>query len=394
MGARLTLTGIATAAIVALGASPVQAAGPAGRGAETDTFTPVIQDVISTPRWFRGVDGRVHIDYDLRLLNSFPVDATITSIEVRRRGGGLLGTLTGDELLAAMSPLGRPAENSTTLPPATTALAYIGLTVPTKRQLPRRLVHTTSVEVAPGLPLPPTNVTTGARARVTSDPPIAIDPPLAGARWAAIVGPHRRALQPINGRLTNGQRYAIDWNRIDEQDRPQFGDPASFASNPSYGAPVLAVGDAKVVEAVDGIANQPPDSFTPVGIEIADGNFVILKLAPGVYAGYAHLIPGSVAVDAGDRVRSGQVLGELGNSGNSDGPHLHFQLMDRPSLLASDALPIEFRRFKLRGVVASLDVFGEAYFGQTPVPFTTAGAGPYRDRGPVGLDILDFPDLP
>ena len=354
----------------------------------------MIQDVISTPRWFRGVDGRVHVDYDLRLQNSFPVNATITSIEVRRRGGGLLATFTGDELLAAISPLGSPAENETTLPPASTALAYIGLTVPTKRQLPRRLVHTTTVEIEPGLPVPATSVTTGARARVSTDPPIAIDPPLAGSRWAALIGPHRRAVQPIDGRLTNGQRYAIDWNRLDEQDRPQFGDPASFASNPSYGAPVLAVGDAKVVEAVDGIANQPPDSFTPVGIEIADGNFVILKLAPGVYAGYAHLIPGSVAVDAGDRVRSGQVLGELGNSGNSDGPHLHFQLMDRPSLLASDALPIEFRRFKLRGVVASLDVFGEAYFGQTPVPFTTAGAGPYRDRGPVGLDILDFPDLP
>ena len=39
----------------------------------------------------------------------------------------------------------------------------------------------------------------------------------------------------------------------------------------------------------------------------------------------------------------------------------------------------------------SLDAFGEAYVDQTPVPYSMAGAGPYRNRGPVGLDILDLP---
>jgi murein DD-endopeptidase MepM/ murein hydrolase activator NlpD len=57
---------------------------------------------------------------------------------------------------------------------------------------------------------------------------------------------------------------------------------------------------------------------------------VILKLRHRVYAGYAHLIPGTVTVNRGDTVREGEVLGELGNSGNSNGPHLHFQLMNAP----------------------------------------------------------------
>jgi murein DD-endopeptidase MepM/ murein hydrolase activator NlpD len=252
-------------------------------------------------------------------------------------------------------------------------------------------VHTTTADIEPGLPVPPTIAATGAVARVHQGPPIRIAPPVSGPGWAAIIGAHRRAVQPISGRLLNGQRFAIDWNRIDAEGRPAFGDPSTFASNPSYGQPVTAVGDAKVVAAMDGIPDQPPDSFTPVPLEIADGNFVILKLARNVYAGYAHLIPGTVAVARGDRVREGDVLGDLGNSGNSNGPHLHFQLMNAPSLLDSDALPLVFKRVTVTGVVPSLDAFGEAYVNQAPVPFTTELNGAYRDRGPVGLDILAFP---
>jgi hypothetical protein len=54
-------------------------------------------------------------------------------------------------------------------------------------------------------------------------------------------------------------------------------------------------------------------------------------------------------------------------------------------------VPFVLRRFDLVGIVPSLDVYGEADQGQTPVPFSTVGAGPYRNRRPVGLDILDLP---
>lgn len=382
-----------------LSSAVLSIAGPAGvptaaasDRAAAQTYTPVIQDVLASPRWYRGIDNRVHVEYELRLINGFPVAATVTEIEVRRGGGATIAELTGEQLLAAISPIGEPRRNETTIPPNSAAVAFIDLTLPGPLQLPRRILHATTVDVEPGLPVPATSVNTGARARVHQQRAIRIDAPLSGPRWGAIIGPHRRSVQPVNGRFTNGQRFAVDWNRLDEADRPAFGDPSSFASNPSYGAPVLAVGDGRVVEAVDGIPDQPPDSFTPVGLEIADGNYVILKLAPRVYVGYAHLVPGSVRVERGEAVESGDLLGELGNSGNSDGPHLHFQLMDAPSLLAAESLPFVLRRFALRGIVPSLDAFGEAYVTQTPVPYTSEGAGPYRNRGPVGLDILDLPE--
>jgi hypothetical protein len=53
---------------------------------------------------------------------------------------------------------------------------------------------------------------------------------------------------------------------------------------------------------------------------------------------YAHMRPGSLKVKVGDKVVTGQVLGVLGNSGNTDAPHLHFHVMDGPSPLLSRAV--------------------------------------------------------
>lgn len=59
------------------------------------------------------------------------------------------------------------------------------------------------------------------------------------------------------------------------------------------------------------------------------GNYVILKCGD-IFPLYAHLQNGSVLVRPGDTVRSGDVLGKVGNSGASLQPHLHFQVMDTP----------------------------------------------------------------
>ena len=93
------------------------------------------------------------------------------------------------------------------------------------------------------------------------------------------------------------------------------------------------------MEAVDRFPDQIPNAPTPVTIREADGNHVILALGDGRYAFYAHLEPNSVRVKRGDGVREGEVLGRLGNSRSSTGPHLHFHVMNRPSALAADGLP-------------------------------------------------------
>jgi murein DD-endopeptidase MepM/ murein hydrolase activator NlpD len=81
------------------------------------------------------------------------------------------------------------------------------------------------------------------------------------------------------------------------------------------------------------------------------GNSVIEKIAPGEYATYAHMQTGSLRVQVGQRIRTGQVIGLLGNSGNTTGPHLHFGIVDGPSFY-SNSLPFALSSFIVQGRIA------------------------------------------
>jgi len=70
------------------------------------------------------------------------------------------------------------------------------------------------------------------------------------------------------------------------------------------------------------------------------GNYVVLESLEGVFALFAHLRQGSVVVSEGDNIEGRELLGQVGNSGNTIQPHLHFQLMKESDL--SQAIPIPF----------------------------------------------------
>ncbi|MHA1188121.1 MAG: M23 family metallopeptidase [Candidatus Heimdallarchaeota archaeon] len=72
------------------------------------------------------------------------------------------------------------------------------------------------------------------------------------------------------------------------------------------------------------------------------GNYVIIQHENNEYSFYAHIIKGEVKVKKGDKVKQGQVIGLLGNSGNSTGPHLHFHLMDDSGIFTGRGLPCHF----------------------------------------------------
>lgn len=84
----------------------------------------------------------------------------------------------------------------------------------------------------------------------------------------------------------------------------------------------------------------------------------------------------------------GQVLGLLGNSGNSDAPHLHFHVMNGPSPLGSQGLPYVFERFTGRGR-ADLDDDG-ALHGKTVNVDTAWYAGVKADALPLNEEVVDF----
>jgi murein DD-endopeptidase MepM/ murein hydrolase activator NlpD len=370
------------------------AAAAAAEPAEV-VLTPVVQSVMSTPRWFPGDGGRVHLQYELMLTNTVPLDVDVTKVEVLGDGRPI-EVLTGDTLQAAMAPLGSEKGSTTKLAGSTVAVVWLDLSFDSRRQLPEQVSHRLTVDVGPGLPVGPEITATGATAQVSQQQPTVIGPPLRGGRWVAVggaMGPHRRALQAVNGQLRLGQRFAVDFAALLDQDgRSHAGNPDENASYGNYGQPVMAVGAGTVVSTVDGLPDQIPNQNTPVPLAEAGGNEVILRLDSGVYAGYGHFKPGSVRVEPGQRVRRGAVLGELGNSGNSTGPHLHLQLMADPSFLDTDGLPFVIEGFRLDGTVPSLDALLEADAAGTPMPMDTELAGPKVRRGIAGLDVVTFPD--
>ena len=361
-------------------------------GVDQLAVTPVSQSVVSAPRWFRGDDGRIHLQYEMTLTNAVAVPVRIASLQVRDGAGRLVRAYSGARLRTAMSLLATPDAATVRLPPSTVGVVWVDLSFATARALPRTVVHRLTVDVGPGLPLGPLVTTTGARAGVARRGGVVIAPPVTGPRWVAIggpMGPHRRALQPLRGRLRLGQRFAVDFSaRLDGQARTYAGDPARNSSYFIYDQPVVSVGAGLVVEAVDRYPDQVPNHNVPVPPGAGDGNHVVVRLGPGRFAAYAHLRPGSVQVRRGQRVRAGQVLGRIGNSGESTGPHLHFQLMSGPSVLDSDGLLFAFDAYALDGRLTSLGAFIAADRRGTPVPVDAAGAGPRGRVGVVGLEVI------
>ncbi len=167
------------------------------------------------------------------------------------------------------------------------------------------------------------------------------------------------------------------------------GDPSKNANWAPYGADVLAVADGRVVKIVDGVPENDPTSDTkavPITLETVAGNYLILELGDGRYALYAHLQPGSFAVKQGARVRRGQTLAKLGNSGQSDAPHLHLHIMDEPSPLAAEGLPLVLSSFELQGHVASLHVLTDGTGWKPSAPSSTR-----TGEMPIENAVVRFP---
>lgn len=115
---------------------------------------------------------------------------------------------------------------------------------------------------------------------------------------------------------------------------------------------MFAVADGTVVSIQDGQPETTPNSpMRPKTKDDYGGNHVILKIAPNVFALYAHLQPGSLAVKVGDVVKAGMPLARIGNTGPSLGPHLHFGVSDRPDFFAGRSLPFVLDRFTTVGAV-------------------------------------------
>jgi murein DD-endopeptidase MepM/ murein hydrolase activator NlpD len=234
--------------------------------------------------------------------------------------------------------------------------AIVFLWVPVDgRTPPARLRHRVTVERGTGDSVTVDTIA-GETIAVANDVAV-IGPPLRGGGWLAANGPaaesgHRRALVPVDGIPAIAQRFGIDYLRVSEAGLTFSGDRANNDSYLAEGQDALAVADGVVAATKDGIPENVPginSRAVPITLETVGGNYVILDIGRGRYAFYAHLKPGSLRVKTGDRVKRGQVVGLVGNSGNSTEPHLHFHISDGTSPLGAQGVPYAFETFQLEG---------------------------------------------
>ncbi|MDO3634245.1 M23 family metallopeptidase [Mycolicibacterium arseniciresistens] len=361
-----------------------------------DAITPLVGSVPFAPVPFAGSDGRTHMVYELAVTNFTGAPLTVDELKVLDDStSAVLGELDAAALRDRMQPAGSRA-GAEQLEPGQAATIFIHLILDGAADH-TTLVHEVAVTGA-AIPTERNRLTERiATTKVDERTLPVVSAPLRGERYIAAdaccdAARHTRAVLPVNGRPFLAQRYAIDFEQADAQNRIFTGNPRDAAGYQIYGEEVLAVADGTVVGARSDLPEQTPGVY-PAGIPIdeADGNFVVLDIGEGFFVNYAHMQPGSVRPKVGDRVTRGDVIGLVGNTGNSVAPHLHLHVMDGPSPLAAQGLPYLYDRFTLTGQVASTADF-DASEGEGVPLVTVPGVdrAEHTDQLILDQNIVDF----
>ena len=209
--------------------------------------------------------------------------------------------------------------------------------------------------------------------RNRTNEPIAVSFPLAG-EWCPVTTPGHTI--PSHGTDLLGQRYAYDFFQIDwsKAEGYKFYRTSTISSilfgvrledTFCWSQPIFSPFRGEVVETADGWNERNPVHFVRdhlngmknlftlfatkascnADLRYLLGNYIILK-QDDIYSLIAHAKRNSILVSAGDSIEEGQKLAEVGHSGNSSSPHLHFQIMDTPELLKAKGLPCCFKEYR------------------------------------------------
>jgi hypothetical protein len=299
--------------------------------------------------------------------------------------------ITGRVRLFGAAPPG--SADSATVPAGASGTTFFDVTFASLDAVPELLAHRVSIRQAAGTALS----TITDPVPVACEPPVRISPPLTGSGWwngngcCRTVNAHRGATLPLNGDIRVPEQFAIDFVQVAPDGTCCNGPVREVRSWLFYDAPVLAAAPGTVVAAVDDLEDQIPGPPEGVTVQNAAGNHVIQDIGNGRWVMYAHLRPRSVAVRVGDTLRPGQPIGRVGNSGYTTAPHLHFQVMDRPSPLNAVGLPFVFDRFRVEGTVQGLpDTVDADYEAGRAVQSERSGARPATDQMPAEGQVFGF----
>jgi hypothetical protein len=320
--------------------------------------TAILVSPIHEAQIVRGDDGKDHVEYELLVVNVFSEPVTLSSVIVLDPAGKELMRIEGGTLAAATQTLF--AKTATPVVPASAAVSVdVDLMLPpdtAPQRVTHRIAYTLKADSELALMVGSLEVD-APEVAINRRPAIVIRPPLQGNGWLATSAcckpnVHRDERIAIDGvRIETGETFAVDWAKV-KKDRLFDGDGKRVEQYYGFGEDVLAVADGTVVSIHDGMPDQTPFVFmVPKSKSDYGGNNVILEIAPNVFAWYAHLSQGSITVKVGDAVKAGTPIAKLGNTGPSEGPHLHLGLIDKPDPIAGRSLPFVFDSFTVVGAI-------------------------------------------
>ncbi len=144
-------------------------------------------------------------------------------------------------------------------------------------------------------------------------------------------------------------RYGYDFQTVKEDGQLYKNDGKELSDWYCFGQNVYATAAGTVVDAVDGAVDPRIGTLAfnyqtdvPGNVKIMGGNYIVIQHQDNTFSQFFHLKKGSVQVAIGDKVKKGQLIAQVGNSGDSFKPHLHYQISDSKNLFNSAGLPVYF----------------------------------------------------
>jgi len=331
---------------------------PAAFAQSNISFPPFLEMRVPKPPTVAAAENGQLLVYEVHVTNFTPQPITLKKLEVMSSPDQrVVFTLSDSGLMRGVTRPGMPpAAQAERLKVNGGMRAVVFLWVPlTTGTAPKSIQHRLTIETGTGDSVR-TQQLDGAVVPVTAEA-VTIGPPLRGGPWLTGNGPadasgHRRSLIPIYGTPAIAQRFAIDFVKVADDNKTFKGDQLKNESYYAEGVDALAVANGTVVEVKDSIPENVPginSRAVPITLETVGGNHVIIDIGGGYYGFYAHLKPGSLKVKLGDKVTRGQVIGLVGNTGNSTEPHLHFHVADAISPLGSEGVPYRLDSFEIVG---------------------------------------------
>lgn len=341
-------------------------------------------------------NNNTHLFYELNVLNNFKAPLDLKKVEIFNVSEPELPIAIFDSIYINenFERPGLKIENDLNLISANQfGILNLNLEFKDNKTIPKKIFHKLHFKVEKGngesimYPMETTIIDIPNKTNLTLGLPFNKK-----GKWLYESEGHKNSRFLAEGRATYPQRFAVDWIFVDKNGEFAKSNIKENENWHTYGLEIVSVADGVVVDIKDEIIeNEPLSEEMAVRItrETIGGNYVIIDIGNDLYTFYGHLIPNSLKVSIGDKVKKGQVIGLLGNSGNSDLPHLHFHLESKSNVFfGGEGMPYHIKEFTQLKYYSAEEVSN--LFHSNHVPLNSLKSTKRNDEFPVGFGLIEI----